>query len=48
MTPFHVWSAGGLEYYASAVGLSVILGLATISTGVLAVIKQRGPRRDVS
>ncbi|MGW2191113.1 hypothetical protein ACWCSH_02030 [Streptosporangium sp. NPDC001682] len=48
MTPFYVWSAEGLEHYASAVGLSITLGLATISTGVLAVIKLRGPRRDVS
>ncbi|MEU8385726.1 hypothetical protein, partial [Streptosporangium sp. NPDC048865] len=48
MTPFYVWSAGELEYYASAVGLSIALGLATTSTGVLAVIKLRGPRRDVS
>ncbi|MDP9850272.1 hypothetical protein J2853_009568 [Streptosporangium lutulentum] len=48
MMPFYVWSVGGLEYYAAAVGPSIALGLATTSIGVLTVIRLRGPRRDTS
>ena len=49
MTPFYAWSAGGLEYYALAVGLAIALGIVTVcDASALVVIKSRGPRRDVS
>jgi hypothetical protein len=44
MMPFYAWSAGWLDYYSVASGLSIALGIATASAGVLAVIKLKGPR----
>ncbi|RCG32615.1 hypothetical protein DQ384_03735 [Sphaerisporangium album] len=43
MIPFYAWSAGRLDYYSVATGLSIVLGIMTASAGVLAVIKV--PRR---
>ncbi|MFD0735499.1 hypothetical protein [Planotetraspora mira] len=39
MMPFSAWSAGWLGYYSLASGLSIVLGIAVTSAGVLAVIK---------
>jgi hypothetical protein len=46
MMPFYAWSAGWLEDYSLASGLSIALGIAAASAGVLAMIKLQGlPRR---
>ncbi|WP_405145246.1 hypothetical protein OG589_00830 [Sphaerisporangium sp. NBC_01403] len=48
MTPFYAWSAGWLEYYSLASGLSIALGIAAASAGTLAVINLKGPQRGLS
>ncbi|GLW96464.1 hypothetical protein [Microtetraspora sp. NBRC 16547] len=48
MMPFYAWSAGWLKYYSLASGLSIALGIAAGSAGVLAVIKLKGPPTGLS
>ncbi|MBP2708585.1 hypothetical protein JOL79_32925 [Microbispora sp. RL4-1S] len=45
MTPFYAWSAGWLDLYSMASFLSILLGVAAGSAGVLTVVKLRGPAR---